>query len=98
MTNDTLQQRDPVQTSDQDKSMQKGSSPPEELRRENEYVRSTGMISKPVMALAFGIAFIAIAVAFAAPAGQWLMTYLLGGLGAVSVAWAILAWPRRNRV
>jgi hypothetical protein len=92
MTNDSLQKRDLERSDDEGESLQ------EELRRENQLVRSTGMISKPAMALAFGVVFLLVAVIFAAPSGQWFWTCLLGGVGTISVAWAIFAWRRRNRV
>jgi hypothetical protein len=92
MTNDCTRQPDRAKFSDQGESLQK------ELSRENQLVRSTGMISKPVMALAFGIVFLLVSLIFAAPSGHWFWTGLLGGIGALSVAWALFAWPRRNRV
>ena len=69
----------------------------EELRREHQLVRSTGTISKPVMALAFGVVFLLIAALAAAQFGQWVWAWILGAIGAASVAWAVLAWVQRSR-
>jgi hypothetical protein len=67
-----------------------------ELRRENQLVRSTGRISKPVMAAAFGMVFLLIAAVVAAPLRQWLWASMLGGVGGACIAWAFYMWSRRR--
>lgn len=69
----------------------------EELRREHQLVRSAGAISKPVMALAFGLVFLLVAALAAGPFGEEIWALILGPIGAVSVAWAIFVWARRCR-
>jgi len=67
------------------------------MRREHRLVCSTGAISKPVMALAFGIVFLLVAVLVAALLGHWLWAIVLGATGAVLVARATNAWTQKNR-
>lgn len=84
-------QHDSVHADGQDKPLR------EELRREHQLVRSTGVISKPVMAMAFGVVFLLVAVLAVAQFGQWLWASALGAIGAASVAWAVYAWMRGSR-
>jgi hypothetical protein len=80
-----------------------GDSPPpstnrqrrrEKLRRENQWVRSTGMISKHVMAIAFGAVVLAAGIAVAAASPQWPLGLLLGAVGLSAIAWGVYAWSR----
>lgn len=69
----------------------------EELRRERELVRSTGMISKWVMAIAFGLVFLLAALATAAAAAQWTLSVLLGAIGLAAIFYGFYAWGRTSR-
>jgi hypothetical protein len=68
----------------------------EELRREHRLVRSTGVISKGLMALAFGVVFLLVAALVAAPLGHWLWAFVLGAIGAASVAWSMYTRTSRT--
>lgn len=87
----------PANHSEPTQAAGQGQSLREDLRREHELVRSTGTISKSVMALAFGVVLLLVAVLVAAPFGQWVWAWSLGAIGATSVAWAVLAWVHRSR-
>jgi hypothetical protein len=90
MTSERSQQTEIVSQGDDQRNAVR-----DELRREGQLVRSAGSISKPTMALAFGLVFLLFAM-IAGSASQWLWVWLLGGAGALSIAWAIHAWTRRS--
>lgn len=68
----------------------------EELRREHKLVRNTGAISKPVMAIAFGVAFLIVAVLLALSWRQWPCAFVLGAIGTMSASWAVYTWAQNQ--
>lgn len=64
----------------------------DELRREHQLVRSAGVISKRVIAMWFGVAFILVGVGVVLTAQQGALAATLVALGAISTGWAMYAW------
>lgn len=62
---------------------------PMSLQRERELVRSGGTISKHVMAIAFGLAFVASGLAAGISTGQWPLAAVILAVGLVLLAWGI---------
>lgn len=91
MTDTPANRSEPTQAEGQVKSLR------EELRREHQLVRSAGTVSKPVMAMAFGIVFLLVAAVVVSQSSQWLWAFILGAIGTVSVAWAVYAWVHGRR-
>lgn len=91
MPDTSINQNEPTHADGQDQRSR------EELCREHRLVRSAGVISRPVMAMAFGLVFLLVAALGAAQFGQWLWASALGAIGAASVAWAGYAWMHASQ-
>lgn len=68
-----------------------------ELLRENQLVRSTGTISKPTMAIAFGMLLLVIAAVVAKPLQHVVWALALAIIGGALMVWAATKWTRNRR-
>jgi len=69
----------------------------DEIRREDQLVRSTGMISKQVMGIAFGAAFLLIAAFVATASEQLVAAFCVGSIGVLAIVWSLASWARQHR-
>ncbi len=64
------------------------------LQREHELVRSGGTISRHVMAIAFGLVLLAIAIGTVVVSQQEAFAATMAIIGGLSVAWGTYRWLR----